>query len=60
MATDKVFPLAGKLYTLSYDRINENFSVSFELHIEWLTSSQCTIKFSKRILLNKTMPAVRK
>lgn len=59
-ATYKMFPLPGKLYTLSSDRINENVSVSFKLHIEWLTASQCNIKYNKSVLLNKTMSFVGK
>lgn len=55
-----MFPLPGKLYTLSYDRINENVPVSFNLHIEWLTASQCNIKYNKSVLLNKTMSFVGK
>lgn len=54
-----MFPLLGKLYTLSCDRINENVPVSFELHIEWLTASQCNIKYNKSIL-SKMMPFVGK
>lgn len=55
-----MFPLPGKLYTLSCDRINENVPLSFKLHIKWLKASQCNIKYNKSVLLNKMMSFVRK
>lgn len=55
-----MFPLPGKLYTLSCDRINKNVPVSFELHVEWQKASQCNIKYKKIVLLNKMMSFVGK